>query len=351
MKKDQLFVFFTIIKLIKVLHKDTIICTITANFTNTVMQIQTNCLLRNLVVDSRQQYALYLKTTQGTIEQYDGKNTDAYTNFRMASVTKQFVAFSVLSLIDAKHMGIHTKLSQIFDDIPEYMKNITIRHLLTHTSGIMDYEDRQKIGRKQITDTEVFEYLKTLHRGYFRPGTKYRYSNGGYIILGKVIEKLSGKKLANFVHDTILSPAGMHESVIYTQGVSVIKNRAYGHKLINKNKLIIYDQGPDTATQGDGGLYSSIHDLKKYLSFIQSSKTAKKMFVSKTLPNGKSIEYGYGLRIKKYKNYKIIYHCGETCGTNTIIGFIPRLKIEFAFMTALDGIDTEIFFKNLVRCL
>ena len=304
-------------------------------------------LLQNLVIDSRQQYALYLKTMQGTIEQYGGKETDSNTNFRMASVTKQFIAFCILSLIQSGHISINSKLSQIFDDMPDYMKNITIRHLLTHTSGLIDYEDRHK-SRKQITDSEVFEYLKTLKHGYFKPGTKYRYSNGGYIILGQIIEKISKKELSVFVRDVILSPAGMNNSVVYTQGVSVIKNRAYGHKITKNNRMIVCDQGPDTATQGDGGLYSSVCDLKKYLYFIQHNSLAKKMLVPNILPNGTNTKYGFGLRILKRKNYKIIYHCGETVGTNTIIGFIPRLNIEFVFMTSLNGVDSEIFLKNLL---
>lgn len=315
------------------------------------MKILIDKLLQNLIVDSRQQYALYLKTKQGIIEQYGGKDTNSYTNFRMASVTKQFISFCILYLIKSKHISINTRLSKIFDDIPNYMKTITIRHLLTHTSGLVDYEDRPKIARKQITDYEVFEYLKTLKHGYFKPGTKYRYSNSGYIVLGQIIEKISGKKLSVFVHDTILSPAKMRNSIVYTQGVSVIKNRAYGHKITKNKRIIVCDQGPDTATQGDGGLYSSIHDLKNYLYFIQHNSLAKKMFVPNTLTNGTNTKYGFGLRILKRKNYKIVYHCGETVGTNTIIGFIPRLNIEFAFMTSLDGIDTEIFLKNILRCL
>ena len=314
------------------------------------MQLSPDKLLQNVVTDSRQQYALYLKTRQSVIEQYGGKRTSDYTNFRMASVTKQFISFCILFLIQSRHIGINTRLSQIFDDIPEYMKSITIRHLLTHTSGLIDYEDRPKISRKQITDSKVFEYLKTLKRGYFKPGTKYRYSNGGYIILGQVIEKVSKTKLPVFVRNTILLPARMRNSLIYTQGVSVIKNRAYGHKTVRNNRIIICDQGPKTATQADGGLYSSVHDLKKYLYFIQHNPLASKMFVPNILPNSKNTGYGFGLRIIKHKNYKIIYHCGETIGTNTIVGFIPRLDIEFAFMTSLDGIDTEIFLRNLLHC-
>lgn len=313
------------------------------------MKISTDDLLRNLVVDSRQQYALYFRSKNEIIEKYNDCGSN--TNFRMASVTKQFVAFSVLRLIESGAVSVNTKLSQIFNDLPEYMQDITIRHLLTHTSGIRDYEDRPNIGRKQITDSQVFAYLKTLKNGYFKPGTKYRYSNGGYIILGQVIEKISGQTLPVFVRRSILLPAGMHNSLIYTQGVSKIKNRAYGHKITNNNRMIIFDQGPDTATQADGGLYSSVHDLKKYLRFIQQSSLAKKMFVLNILPNGMNTKYGFGLRVLKRKNYKIIYHCGETCGTNTIIGFIPRLDIEFAFMTSLNGIDTEFLLKNILHHL
>ena len=315
------------------------------------MKLSVEKLLHNIVINSQQQYALYLKTRQGAIEQYNGKNINAYTNFRMASVTKQFISFCVLSLIKSRHISINTKLSQIFDDIPNYMKNITIRHLLTHTSGLADYEDRPKISRKQITDSEVFTYLKTLKRGYFKPGTKYRYSNSGYIMLGQIIEKISRKELSVFVRDAILSPAGMRQSVVYTEGVSVIKNRAYGHNITKNNRLVVCDQGPNTATQGDGGLYSSIHDLKKYLYFIQHTPLAQQMFAPNVLACGTNTKYGFGSQILKHKNYKIIYHCGKTIGTSTIIGFIPRMGIEFAFMTSLNGIDTEIFLKNLLHCL
>lgn len=313
------------------------------------MKISTDDLLRNLVIDSRQQYALCFRSKNEIIEKYNDCGSN--TNFRMASVTKQFVAFSVLRLIESGAVNINTKLSQIFNDLPEYMQDITIRHLLTHTSGIRDYEDRPNIGRKQITDSQVFAYLKTLKREYFKPGTKYRYSNGGYIILGQIIEKISGQTLPVFVRRSILLPAGMQNSLIYTQGVSKIKNRAYGHKITKNNRMIGFDQGPDTATQADGGLYSSIHDLKKYLRFIQQSSLAKKMFVPNILPNGMNTKYGFGLQVLKHKNYKIIYHCGETCGTNTIIGFIPRLDIEFAFMTSLNGIDTEFLLKNILHHL
>ena len=179
------------------------------------MKISTDDLLHNLIVDSRQQYALYFKNRNEIIEQYC--NCDPNTNFRMASVTKQFVAFSVLRLIESGAVSVNTKLSQIFGGLPEYMQDITIRHLLTHTSGIRDYEDRPNIGRKQITDSQVFAYLKTLKSGYFKPGTKYRYSNGGYIILGQIIEKISGQTLPLFVRRSILLPAGMHNSLIYTR--------------------------------------------------------------------------------------------------------------------------------------
>lgn len=133
------------------------------------------------------------------------------TNFRLASVTKQFTACAVMLLVRDGRLQYDQSLKEYFPDFPAYGQAITIRHLLTHTSGLPDYEDllppadpARTVEEQQITDNQVLELLKQQRRGKFRPGEEWSYSNSGYVLLGLMVEKASGQPLDQFLHDRIL---------------------------------------------------------------------------------------------------------------------------------------------------
>jgi len=138
---------------------------------------------------------------------------DAHTNFRLASFTKQFTAMAIMLLVRDGKLRYDEKLSEIFPDFPDYGKAITVRNLLNHTSGLPDYEDLMEAAEKgsgplwspekQIHDAEVLELLKKDKKGKFAPGASWSYSNSGYVILGLVVAKASGKTCGEFLRERV----------------------------------------------------------------------------------------------------------------------------------------------------
>lgn len=311
-------------------------------------------LLKGLVDDAYQGYALYYKEKDDITEEYSGfedisttKKIKQNTNFRLASVTKQFIGYAILTLVQQNKISLDDKLYDMFDDMPSYTKEITIRNLLNHTSGILDYED-MKHTEKQVHDIDVLNFVRSTNKQYFKTNEKYQYSNTAYVLLGLIVEIKSGQTLQKFLEKEIFIPNKMNNSILNYQGETEILNRAYGHTIVN-NKLVVNDQYWCSATCGDGGIYSSVLDLKKWLNVIQNLEGVYKKLITTHIINGIDIEYGLGLRIKKYKGYDVIYHCGDTIGTNTIIGYIKELNIEFIFLTNKGEKDTKIFLDNVLK--
>ena len=200
------------------------------------------------------------------------------TNFRLASMTKQFTARAI------EILGVPL-------DEPVF-RNITVRQLLSHTSGLIDYEDLIT-GTEQVSDHDVLRLLEQTERTYFEPGTQYRYSNGGYVLLGLLIERVSGKPLEQFMHDKIFTPLGMHGTVLGTANVA---NRAYGYAREN-GAWVRRDQSLTSATRGDGGIYSSVDDLQKWNASL----------------DGRMLDYGW------HHGPGIVWHEGETVSFRNVI--------------------------------
>lgn len=205
-------------------------------------------LTKNVIIHKNQGFALYFYLNGQVIEQVSGKvSTDdsddiTYnTNFRLASVSKQFIAYSIVELIFDNKLNYNTSVLEIFSELPNYFEHITIRNLLNHTSGIYDYEDMpHSESDKQIQDIDILDFLKTTTDTYFEAGTKYKYSNTAYILLGLIVEKVSGMSIVEFIENNIFKKAYMDDSKVNVEGITKIKNRAYGH-LLESNKLLVKD--------------------------------------------------------------------------------------------------------------
>ena len=190
--------------------------------------------------------------------------------FRVGSVTKQFTAMAVMLLVHDGKLRYDDRLTDIFPDFPDYGKTITIRNLLNHTSGLLDYEDLMESQPpatrdediRQIQDAGVLALLKQQKTTKFTPGTKWDYSNSGYVLLGIVVRQVSGKPFGQFLHDRIFVPLEMNNTLAYEKGKNQVLNRAYGHTR-EKDGWRQTDQSPTSATLGDGGVYSSLEDLAK----------------------------------------------------------------------------------------
>ena len=190
------------------------------------------------------------------------------TNFRLASITKQFTAAAILEL------GL--------------AHDPSIQQLLTHTSGLIDYEDVLD-SDWQVDDRDVPRLIEG-HPRYFAPGTSYRYSNTGYALLALIIERESGMSFADFLRTRIFEPLGMQATT-----VGPATNRAYGYSLVN-GLWTRTDQDRTSATRGDGGIYSSIDDLAKWLAALDRGLYAEAM-IPRTQTDDPQTQYGYGWRI------------------------------------------------------
>lgn len=316
-------------------------------------------LTKGAIIDEHQGYAFYYYNNGEIIEKVNGKtivNTgddiNFDTNFRLASVSKQFIAFGIVSLINMKKLNYNTTITKVFNDLPKYFDKITIKHLLNHTSGIFDYEDMpHKENDHQILDNDIIDFLKTTNTTYFEPGSMYKYSNTAYILLGLIIEKVSGISISEYMDKEVFKQAKMNESIVNLEGITNIKNRAYGHLKDEYGKLFMKDQHWCSATIGDGGLYSSINDLKKWCKYLSDSTNFVDMKVPNYVGENSYNEYGLGIRIIKHNDKEIYYHCGDTIGTNTLLLFSKELNICLIFLTNLGRIDTSIIKDNLLKLI
>ena len=313
-------------------------------------------LLKNAYIYPNQGYAMYfyyqgnmITSTNGKLKDDNSLDITLDTNFRLASVTKQFIAYCIVDLVLNNQLTFDTCILSIFNELPAYFKEIQIIHLLNHTSGIFDYEDMEHTN-KQIKDIEIIDFLKTTKNTYFTPGTKYRYSNTAYILLGLIIERVSKMAISEYVNQNIFQKANMLNSSVNIEGKTNIFERAYGH-ILEDNNLLVKDQYWCSATIGDGGIYSSVNDLKKWCLFLSKSKHFEFMKKPNYINEEEYNYYGLGIRTIKFNNNEIHYHCGDTIGTNTLLLFSTDLNLCLIFLTNLNGIDTEIVKNNLLEIL
>jgi CubicO group peptidase (beta-lactamase class C family) len=247
----------------------------------------------------------------------------AGTNFRLASVTKQFTAMCIMILEEQGKLEYSTTLKEIFPEFPSYGQNITIRQLLQHTSGLLDYEDLVTDSLPyQILDAEILQIMMQQDSTYFKPGSDYRYSNTGYAILAMIVEHLSSQSFAEFLKMNIFIPLGMDSTVAFEKGISRVPKRAHGYT-IQADSIKFTDQSVTSAVLGDGGIYSSINDLLKWDKALYTdtliSKQSLKLASTPHLEN-----YGFGWRIDQYKGHTRIHHTGSSRGFRNVIQRFPE---------------------------
>jgi CubicO group peptidase (beta-lactamase class C family) len=269
---------------------------------------------------------------------------DASTDFRLASFTKQFTAMSVMLLVHDGKLRYDEPLTEIFPDFPAYGRAITVRHLLTHTGGLPDYEELMAGGpwteTRQIQDDEVLALLKKEAKPKFAPGTSWSYSNSGYVVLGLIVAKASGMPFGEFLKARIFQPLGMKNTLMYVKGRNTVPNRAYGHSK-RDGQLVEADQSSSSATQGDGGIYSNLEDLAKWDDALRkhtllSEAEMKPALTAVRLADGsatswprapgednlnpgKPVQYGFGWFLDPYAGRERMWHAGSTRGFSTAI--------------------------------
>ena len=315
-------------------------------------------LTKGVIIHKDQGYAFYYKQGDIEINQLNGKTKDIKSSditfdscFRLASVSKQFIGCGIIFLVEKGLLTYDTSVLDIYSELPDYFRNIKIINLLNHSSGIYDYENMDH-DDTQIHDEDIITFLKTTTNTYFDIGTQYKYSNTAYILLGLIIEKISGIKLDKYMYDEVFSKANLNNTLVNYEGITKINNRAYGHILSN-NELIVKDQYWCSATIGDGGIYSTLNDLNKWVDYLLCNIDYfnNNLLSESILTNVSNTYYGMGVRTVKVNNKKIYYHSGDTIGTNTLVLFSKDYNLRCIFLTNINGVYTAIIKNNLLKIL
>lgn len=234
------------------------------------------------------------------------------TNYRLASVSKHFTATAILTLMQEKKLKLEDPIATYLPGLPP---GITIKHLLTHQSGLADYEDHLPAGDFQVHDSDVLTILQKVPDLLAPPGTKYAYSNSGYALLALLVEKITGQRYAEALRERVLKPAGMRNTLAHEEGNDTVANRAYGYSGTRRT-----DQSRTSAVLGDGGIYSSLEDLGHWLdcmarNCVLNAATQQLAFTPNALRNGTPTEYGFGWFIRPPQRW----HTGETIGFRNAI--------------------------------
>jgi len=256
--------------------------------------------------------------------------------FELASVSKQFTATTILILKEEGKISIDDPIDKFLPDVP--YSGITIRHLLTHTSGLPDYQavmDEHWDKSKVATNKDIIEYLiKFKPPILFEPGEKYVYSNTGYVLLGSITEKVSGKDFVQFCADRIFTPLNMSSTAIRSNEEKLnMPNFALGHIFVSeKNRFIRADSFPSSdytiwlgGRKGPGRVSSTAKDVLKwdnalYTEQLIAKSSLDEAFTPQVLIDGSKSNYGFGwMLIPESPAGRVVWHNGDNPGYKTII--------------------------------
>jgi len=275
---------------------------------------------------------IILNRSYGMADLEQNKAVTDSSNFRLASVSKQFTAMAILQLMDQQKLDFSTRLPSIFPEFPAYADAINYGHLLHHLSGLIDYEDLiPDTLQDPVVDADVLDLLLTADSTYFEPGSAYRYSNGGYAILALTVERLSGMTFPEYLDKHIFNTLGMEGSLAYVKGDPDFPNRAYGYH-VSGDSVSFSDQSMTSSVLGDGGIYSSTRDLYKWDQALYTTELLSQSLLDSAFTPWLE-DYGCGWRIEDYRGKKRISHTGSTCGFRTDYQRFPADEFSIIVLT------------------
>jgi len=271
----------------------------------------------------------------------NGRSNQTTTKFGIASGTKVFTALGIGVLVTQGKLSLDTQIHSIFkQDLSWIHPEATIAHLLNHTSGIFDYYDEEL-----ITDFDNFfvsipwyaletptDYLPLFEneKAKFKPGERFSYSNGGYICLGIIIEKVSGLLYREFIQQHVFAPAGMNDSGYYAFN-ALPENTANGYKMDENSRFLTNIYNLPIRGASDGGAYTTAGDMLTFWQALLDNKILPQelttLFISPQVEAYENIDYGYGFYLSQINEKKMIYLVGEDAGVSFRSRVIPEKEI------------------------
>lgn len=262
----------------------------------------------------------------------------AETVFEIGSITKQFTAAGILLLVQDGKLSVDDRISRHLKDTPASWANITVRHLLTHTSGLKNYTGLDGFQLTKHLTQEQFIKAIGVQPLDFAPGESWKYCNTAFNLLGYIIENVSGKPYWDFMSERIFHPVGMHSTTNRLPGL-IITNRADGYEQTNHvhnnrdyDLTDIFAAGATASTIGDLAKWNTALDGEKLLS----AHTKETMWTPTKLNSGKATTYGFGWFIDPLEGHKNIGHGGSTSGFSATIQRFPDDKLAIIILSNTD---------------
>jgi D-alanyl-D-alanine carboxypeptidase len=260
------------------------------------------------------------------------------TVYRIASVSKQFIATGIMLLVQADQLSLADPIGKYFERSPATWKGITIRHLLTHTSGLV----REAPGfdsRKIQSDAEVIKSAYALPL-QFAPGEKHLYSNLGYFALAEVIRKVSGRLWPDYLNEKVFKPSGMN-TTYPTNTKESIPHRAAAY--VDNSKLQeVDDNWP--ALRPSGAFLSTVLDMAKWDAMLYTDKilndtSRQQMWTPAQLNDGSTYPYGFGWELGSFRGHRLVHHGGGGPGIRTVFARFVDERLTFIILMNLDDVD------------
>lgn len=273
--------------------------------------------------------------------------------FQIGSMTKQFTAVAIMMLQQQGKLNTNDLLSKYIPDFPAGDK-ITIHHLLTHTSGIKDFTKMKSIkdiAQKEMSPKMMVDFFKNEPVD-FLPGEKFDYNNSGYVVLGYLLEIVSGMSYEDFIENNVFQKIGMMQSN-YTTDRQVILKRAYGYQKKETgyvNKTVINYSVPFAS----GAIMSTLNDMLKWQMALNNNtllnkENTQKLFTHYSLNNGETINYGYGWHLRKIDNSDSREHGGSIFGYKSMGVYLPNEDLYVVGFTNCDCISPTQLVQNIAK--
>jgi D-alanyl-D-alanine carboxypeptidase len=265
------------------------------------------------------------------------------TIFQSGSVGKQFTATALMILVEEGKINLDDKINKYLKIAPERWKDVTVRHLLTHTAGMIMYPKNLNL-RQDYTEDELLKHGAEIPLA-FQPGEKFQYSNLGYFVLGIMISKLTGEFYGDFMQERIFKKLGMNTARVISEA-DIIPNRAAGYRLEGgelKNQEWV---SPTLNSTADGSLYLTVLDMAKWDAALYGEKILKKssldqMWTAVRLNNGETYPYGFGWFLSEVRGHRIIEHAGGWQGFNTYIARYVNDKLTVVVLANLNRVNNK----------
>jgi N-acyl-D-aspartate/D-glutamate deacylase len=269
------------------------------------------------------------RVAYGRSDLANGVPIETDTAFNLASVSKQFTAMAILMLAEEGRLAYDDPIVRFLPELARFGEGVSIRHLLTHTSGLPDYYDVmvEVSGVERPHTRHALDVYSRWGEPRFAPGERYEYSNPGYELLALIIERASGRRYAEFVQERIFAPLGMAGTVVFDERTPEIPKRAYGYHREGEG-FALDDDHPLNAVIGSGGIYSTAEDLVRWDQALQDERlvradTLAEAFRPMRLTSGEQYPYGFGWSLEPHLGRRCISHTGSWLGFRAAIARYP----------------------------